>query len=103
MDRLSDLKQKNSTAGNFDEFRCYWLERDYKNPFLHFNTHMEEMSMYGNYLCEVCGCSLDPGEGSVCDDCRSDLSEERRREKELDRMIRSINYQQMEMEEFLHA
>lgn len=23
-----------------------------------------------NYKCRVCGCSLDPGEGYICDDCR---------------------------------
>lgn len=25
---------------------------------------------YNRYKCSVCGCNLDPGEGSMCDDCR---------------------------------
>ncbi len=56
--------------------------------------------MYG-YTCRKCGCTLDPGEGSMCDDCREEMNEERRREMELDRMIRSTNFEQMELEEFL--
>lgn len=28
--------------------------------------------MYG-YKCEICECSLDPGEGRVCDDCRDKM------------------------------
>lgn len=56
--------------------------------------------MYG-YTCSKCGCTLDPGEGSMCDDCREEMNEERRREIELDRMIRSTNFEQMELEEFI--
>ncbi len=56
--------------------------------------------MYG-YTCRKCGCTLDPGEGSMCDDCREEMNVERRRELELDRMIRSTDYEQMEMEDFL--
>lgn len=56
--------------------------------------------MYG-YTCRKCGCTLDPSEGSMCDDCREEMNEERRREIELDRMIRSTNFEQMELEEFI--
>ncbi len=51
--------------------------------------------------CERCGCSLDPGEGHLCDDCAEEMDNERQREKELDRMVRSTDYKQMRMEEFL--
>lgn len=56
--------------------------------------------MYG-YVCEVCGCSLDPGEGHICDDCRKEMSYEARRRKEVEHMVQSTNYEQIEMEEFL--
>lgn len=55
------------------------------------------------YECEVCGCRLDPGEGRLCDDCLDEQEEERHRRMELDRMIRSTSYEQMEMEEFIHG
>ena len=68
-----------------------------------FTTDVEVMSMYGNYQCEDCGCTLDPGEGRLCDDCREKKIMAQSREMEIDRMIRSTNYEQMEMEEFIHG
>lgn len=56
--------------------------------------------MYG-YLCEKCGCSLDPGEGNICEECLEEADVEKQREKELDRMVRSTDYEQMRMEEFI--
>lgn len=56
--------------------------------------------MYG-YSCVKCGCSLDPGEGNVCDECSTEHEKEQRREKELDRMVRSTDYEQMRLEEFI--
>lgn len=53
------------------------------------------------YFCKICGCSLDPGEGQICDDCREEMSYENRRRKELDRLIRCEDYEQMKMEDFL--
>lgn len=47
--------------------------------------------MYG-YECEVCGCSLDPGEGSMCDDCRDEQSYEVRRRKQVEHMVLSTDY-----------
>ena len=46
---------------------------------------------------------MDPGEGqnNMCEDCVSGETEQRRRREMLDRMIRSTDYKQMEMEEFL--
>ena len=28
------------------------------------------------YRCEGCGCRLDPGEGSLCEECRADLEKQ---------------------------
>lgn len=57
--------------------------------------------MYGNYQCEGCGCTLDPGEGRLCDECQEKKIMLQSREMEVARMIRCTNYEQMEMEEFL--
>ena len=40
------------------------------------------------YRCDICGCYLDPGEGSMCEECR----EERRRKADRDRRIREVLY-----------
>ena len=46
---------------------------------------------------------MDAGEGQngVCEECISGETERQRRRAELDRMIRSTDYKQMRMEEFL--
>lgn len=49
--------------------------------------------------CEVCGCSLDAGEGRICDECREKMSSENRRKQEMDRMVRSVDFKQIEMED----
>ena len=56
--------------------------------------------MYG-YLCKRCGCRLDPGEGNICEECLDEMEVKKQREKEFDRMVRSTDYRQMNMEEFL--
>ena len=59
--------------------------------------------MYGKYQCRRCGCMMDPGEGrnGVCDDCVTGETERQRRREELDRMIQSTDFKQMEMEDIL--
>lgn len=59
--------------------------------------------MYGKYQCRRCGCMMDPGEGrnGVCDDCVTGETERQHRREELDRMIRSTDFKQMEMEDIL--
>ncbi|MCI5874197.1 MAG: hypothetical protein PUJ55_06030 [Clostridiales bacterium] len=57
--------------------------------------------MYGNYQCEDCGCTLDPGEGKLCDECLEKKIILQNRKKEVDQMVRCTDYEQMEMEEFL--
>lgn len=59
--------------------------------------------MYGKYQCRRCGCMMDPGEGrnGVCDDCVTGETERQERREELDRMIRSTDFKQMEMEDIL--
>lgn len=52
--------------------------------------------------CNGCGCSLDPGEGSLCDECISEREQEQRRRKEMNRMTRSSTYKQIELEEFIY-
>lgn len=48
---------------------------------------------------------MDAGEGQngKCDDCLSGETERQQRKAELDRMVRSTTYTQMEMEEFLNG
>lgn len=55
------------------------------------------------YQCKRCGCSMDPGEGhnGMCDDCITGETERRKREEEMERMVRTKYFKQMEMEEFL--
>ena len=59
--------------------------------------------MYGKYQCKCCSCMMDPGEGrnGVCDDCVTGETERQHRREELDRMIRSTDFKQMEMEDIL--
>ena len=59
--------------------------------------------MYGKYQCKCCGCMMDPGEGrnGVCEDCVTGETERQHRREELDRMIRSTDFKQMEMEDIL--
>lgn len=46
---------------------------------------------------------MDPGEGrnGMCDDCITGETERRKREEEMERMVRAKYFKQMEMEEFL--
>lgn len=55
------------------------------------------------YQCRRCGCMMDPGEGrnGMCDDCVTGETERQERREELDRMIRSTDFKQMEMEDIL--
>ena len=53
--------------------------------------------------CTRCGCSWDAGDGRVCEDCKDEMSSENRRKQELDRMVRSTNYKQIEMEDLLNG
>lgn len=59
--------------------------------------------MYGKYQCRRFGCMMDPGEGrnGMCDDCVTGETERQERREELDRMIRSTDFKQMEMEDIL--
>lgn len=53
--------------------------------------------------CRRCGHPMDPGEGrnGMCDDCITGETERRKREEEMERMVRAKYFKQMEMEEFL--
>lgn len=57
------------------------------------------------YQCEICGCTMDPGEGSggVCEECIFEKDQKIVRRRELEQMCRSLNYKQMEMEEFING
>lgn len=50
--------------------------------------------------CEVCDCTLDPGEGRLCDECLTDLERKQERNDEAEQMARATVYVQMELEEF---
>ena len=53
--------------------------------------------------CRICGCSLDPGEGNMCEECRDEQYMNQQREKAVRCMVLSTDFRQMEMEEFLNA
>lgn len=53
--------------------------------------------------CRICGCSLDPGEGSMCEECRDEQYMKQQREKAVRYMVLSTDFRQMEMEEFLNG
>lgn len=55
--------------------------------------------------CKICGCSMDSGEGKngICDDCITGETERQKRRAEFDRMVRSTDYKQIEMEEILNG
>ncbi len=44
------------------------------------------------YQCDICGCYLDPGEGSLCDECRE------KRDRALKK--RMSDFKEEEMEEY---
>lgn len=51
--------------------------------------------------CEVCGGSLDPGEGRICDECHEKEDEKLRMQELMHRMIHSTDYKQVELEDYL--
>lgn len=53
--------------------------------------------------CRICGCSLDPGEGSMCEECRDEQYMKKQRDKAVRYMVLSTDFRQMEMEEFLNG
>ena len=53
--------------------------------------------------CEACRCSLDPGEGKLCEECKEEEQEKRTREKALKNMILCKDYYQMSLEEFING
>lgn len=54
-----------------------------------------------DYKCHICNCTLDPGEGRICDECKDTESKENQRKRLLDQMVKSANYTQISMEEFV--
>lgn len=57
--------------------------------------------------CEDCGCSLDPGEGRVCDDCKNAREQESVRKTAVKLIVKPdmvvTGFRQMELEEMLDA
>lgn len=51
--------------------------------------------------CEVCGCSLDFGEGRLCDECKEASKKENRIKREMDHMILATDFKQIELEELM--
>lgn len=47
--------------------------------------------------CRICGCSLDPGEGNMCEECRDEQYMNQQREKAVRCMVLSTDFRQMEM------
>lgn len=39
------------------------------------------------YKCDACGCNLDPGEGLLCEECRSKIRERTRRGRQLYKLL----------------
>lgn len=58
------------------------------------------------YQCAVCNCSLDPGEGRICEDCRTAAERRKAGEAAMELLLgycMEQKFTQMEMEDFLHA
>lgn len=55
-------------------------------------------------ICSECKGRCDPGEisGGICFDCRVKLEKKEKVRKEVDRMVRTDDYKQLRMEEFLN-
>lgn len=53
--------------------------------------------------CRIFGCSLDPGEGNMCEECRDEQYMNQQQEKAVRYMVLATDFRQMEMEEFLNA
>lgn len=53
--------------------------------------------------CCICHCSMDPGEGrnGICEDCITGETRRQKRREEMERMVRSMDFIQIEMEEML--
>lgn len=53
--------------------------------------------------CKVCRCTMDPGEGinGICDDCVAGETERQKRREQMERMVRAVDFIQIEMEELL--
>lgn len=52
--------------------------------------------------CRKCGCTLDPGEGKLCDECRETIEKMRSTAGRLQMMIEAKSYTQMSMEDYLN-
>lgn len=55
------------------------------------------------YECKQCHAHVDAGEltGGICEECRDQNENNRTRAQEIERMIMSVNFKQMEVEEFI--
>lgn len=53
--------------------------------------------------CCICHHPMDPGEGrnGICEDCITGETRRQERRKEMERMVRSVDFIQIEMEELL--
>lgn len=54
------------------------------------------------YLCDACGCYLDPGEGQTCDECQQKAEQRHRIAERQNRAIRLVGQQyEINMEELI--
>lgn len=53
------------------------------------------------YECTYCGCSLDPGEGRLCEDCLAKREQNRKHKVALDSMLLAADYTQIRVEDFV--
>lgn len=51
--------------------------------------------------CSICGASLDPGEGRICDECQEKEEKKSRNQELIYKMMRSTDYKQIELEDYL--
>lgn len=53
-------------------------------------------------ICKLCGANCDPGEikNGICFECTLEWKKKEEVRQEVDRMVRTTNYEQLEMEEF---
>ena len=53
--------------------------------------------MKNSYRCDACGCTLDPGEGRWCDECRERINLRNKKYKQYNEMVAESKGGQYEM------
>jgi hypothetical protein len=53
-----------------------------------------------SYKCRNCGCSLDPGEGDLCEECAVENRRVSENKRQMERRVRTTEFIQMHIDDF---